>query len=311
MDELFITHGAGLDIHKKVIVATVLTPDLTETCTFGSVTEELLALGDWLMACGVTHVAMEATGVYGKPVVNLLESYEFTAVWVVNPHHIKGMPGRKTDVQDSHWIAYLLRLGALKGRDIPSRPQRELREIVRYRKSLIQLRATEANRIQKVLEGANVKLSRVITDILGVTGQRILAALAAGETDPVALAQLADGRIRASQETLVAALRGVVQRHQQLMLRVQLELITFLDRQIATLNTEISQRLANFDDALTRLETIPGVGRRTAETIIAEVGGDRQRFPSARHLSSWAGFSPGQNESAGKASASRPHPQRQ
>ncbi len=305
MDELFITHGAGLDIHKKVIVATVLTPDLTETRTFGSVTEELLALGDWLMACGVTHVAMEATGVYWKPVVNLLESYEFTAVWVVNPHHIKGMPGRKTDVQDSHWIAYLLRLGALKGSYIPSRPQRELREIVRYRKSLIQLRATEANRIQKVLEGANVKLSSVITDILGVTGQRILAALAAGETDPVALAQLADGRIRASQETLVAALRGVVQRHQQLMLRVQLELITFLDRQIATLNTEISQRLANFDDALTRLETIPGVGRRTAETIIAEVGGDMQRFPSARHLSSWAGFSPGQNESAGKAHPAR------
>lgn len=305
MDALFITHGAGLDIHKKVIVATVLTPDLAETRSFGTVTEELLALGDWLMACRVTHVAMEATGVYWKPVMNLLESYEFTAVWVVNPQQIKGMPGRKTDVQDSYWIAYLLRLGALKGSYIPSRPQRELREIVRYRKSLIQLRATEANRIQKVLEGANVKLGSVITDILGVTGQRILAALAAGETDPVALAQLADGRIRASQEDLAAALRGVVQRHQQLMLRVQLELITFLDRQIATLNTEITARLANFDDALTRLETIPGVGRRTAETIIAEVGVDRQRFPSARHLSSWAGFSPGQNESAGKTHPAR------
>ncbi len=224
------TTGTSL---KKVIVATVLTPDLAETRSFGTVTEELLALGDWLMACRVTHVAMEATGVYWKPVMNLLESYEFTAVWVVNPQQIKGMPGRKTDVQDSYWIAYLLRLGALKGSYIPSRPQRELREIVRYRKSLIQLRATEANRIQKVLEGANVKLGSVITDILGVTGQRILAALAAGETDPVALAQLADGRIRASQEDLAAALRGVVQRHQQLMLRVQLELITFLDRQIA------------------------------------------------------------------------------
>ncbi len=246
MDALFITHGVGLDIHKKVIVATVLTPDLTETRTFGSVTEELLALGNWLMACRVTYVAMEATGVYGKLVVNLLESYEFTAVWVVNPHHITGMPGRKTDVQDSHGIAYLLRLDALKGSDIPSRSQRELQEIVRYRKSLIQLRATEANRIQKVLEGANVKLSRVFTDVLGgVTGQRILA----------------------------AALCGVVQRHQQLMLRVQLELITFLDCQIATLNTKISAPLANFDDALTRLETIPGVGRRTTQTIIAEVGG--------------------------------------
>ena len=303
--DVVVTHGAGLDIHKKVIAATVFTPTLAETRSFGTVTDQLLALGDWLVASGVTHVAMEATGVYWKPVVNVLESYEFDAVLVVNPQTIRGMPGRKTDVQDSQWIASLLRIGALQGSYIPARPQRELRELVRYRTSLIQMRAQEANRLQKVLEGANVKLSSVITDILGVTGQRILAALAAGETDPVSLAQLADGRIRASQEDLAAALHGMIQRHQQWMLTVQWELITCLDRQIATLNTEISARLTQLDDALTRLETIPGVGRRTAEIIIAEVGVDRQRFPSARHLSSWAGFSPGQNESAGTAHPAR------
>ncbi len=276
MLQVVVTHGARLDIHKKVIVATVFTPTLAETRSFGTVTDQLLALGDWLVASGVTHVAMEATGVYGKPVVNVLESYDFVAVWVVNPQTIRGMPGCKTDVQDSQWIASLLRMGALQGSYIPSRPQRKLRELVHYRTSSIQMRTQEANRLQKVLEGANVKLSRVITDILGVTGQRILAALAAGETDPVALAQLADGRIRASQETLVAALHGMVQRHQQWMLTVQWELITCLDRQIATLNTEISARLTQLDDALTRLETIPGVGRRTAE-----MGIDMQRFPPA------------------------------
>ena len=300
MAGLFITHGAGLDIHKKVIVATVLTPTVTETRTFGTLTDDLLTLGDWLLACGVTHVAMEATGVYWKPVVNLFEALDFEAVWVVNPSHIKGMPGRKTDVQDSQWIAHLLRLGVLKGSYIPARPQRELREVVRYRKSLIQARATEANRIQKVLEGSNIKLASVISDVLGVSGQRILAALADGETDPVTLARLADERIRASEEILAAALRGLVERHQQLMLKLQLEHIAFLDQQIVTLNAEIGQRLANFDDVLARLQTIPGVGRRTAETIIAEVGTDMQRFPSARQLVSWAGFSPAQKESAGK-----------
>lgn len=266
--DVVVTHGAGLDIHKKVIVATVITPTLTETRSFGTMTADLLTLADWLQSCGVTHVAMEATGVYWKPVVNLLEAYPFDAVMVVNPQHIKGMPGRKTDVQDSQWIAGLLRIGAMKARDIPPRPQRELRELVRYRTSLQQTRATESNRIQNVLEGANVKLSSVIRDVLGTTGQRMLAALADGETDPTKLADLADPRIRASRETLIAALTGLV-------------------------------------DALTRLQTIPGVERRTAETMIAEIGTDMQRFPSAGHLVAWAGFSPGQDQSAGKARPAR------
>ena len=303
--DVVVTHGAGLDIHKKVIVATVLTPTVTETRSFGTHTPDLLDLADWLQADGVTHVAMEATGVYWKPVVNLLEAYPFDAVLVVNPQHIQGMPGRKTDVQDSQWIAGLLRLGALKASYIPPRPQRELRELVRYRTSLQQTRATESNRIQKVLEGANVKLGSVISDVLGVTGHRILAALADGETDPMKLADLADHRIRASRETLIAALTGLVNAHQRLMLRVQLQHVAFLDRQLTALSQEIATRLINFDDALARLQTIPGVERRTAEVIIAEIGTDMQRFPSAGHLVSWAGFSPGQDESAGKARATR------
>lgn len=303
--DVVVTHGAGLDVHKKVIVATVLTPTVSETRSFGTLTPDLLALADWLQACAVTHVAMEATGVYWKPVVNLLEAYPFEAVLVVNPQHIQGMPGRKTDVQDSQWIAGLLRIGALKASYIPPRPQRELRELVRYRTSLQQTRATETKRIQKVLEGANVKLSSVISDVLGVTGHRILAALATGVTDPGQLADLADPRIRASRETLIRALTGVVNAHQRLMLRAQLDHVAFLDRQITALSEEIATRLANFDDALTRLQTIPGVERRTAEIIIAEIGTDMQRFPSAGHLVSWAGFSPGQHESAGKAQAVR------
>ncbi len=303
--DVVVTHGAGLDIHKKVIVATVITPTLTETRSFGTMTADLLTLADWLQSCGVTHVAMEATGVYWKPVVNLFEAYPFQAVMVVNPQHIKGMPGRKTDAQDSQWIAGLLRIGAMKASDIPPRPQRELRELVRYRTSLQQTRATESNRIQKVLEGANVKLSSVISDVLGTTGQRMLAALADGETDPTKLADLADPRIRASRETLIAALTGLVDAHQRLMLRVQLQHVAFLDRQILALSEEVATRLANFDDALTRLQTIPGVERRTAETIIAEIGTDMQRFPSAGHLVAWAGFSPGQDQSAGKARPTR------
>ena len=297
--DVVVTHGAGLDIHKKVIVATVLTPTLTETQSFGTLTDDLLALADWLVACGVTQVAKEATGVYWKPVVNVLESYEFDAVLVVNPQTIRGMAGRKTDVQDSQWIASLLRIGALKSSYIPPRPQRELRELVRYRTSLIQTRAQETNRLQKVLEGANIKLSSVISDVLGVSGDRILRALAAGESDPQVLARLADGRIRASEETLAAALRGVVQAHQQRMLTVQLQHVHFLDQQIALLSEDIAQRLAQFEAALTRLETIPGVQRRTAEILLAEVGTNMERFPSAPQLVSWAGFSPGQNESAG------------
>lgn len=305
--EPYVTRGAGLDIHKKLIVATVFTPTVTETRSFGTLTADLLTLGDGLTDLGVTHVAMEATGVYWKPIYTVLEQYDFAAVLVVNPQQIHGMPGRKTDVQDSQWIASLLRLGVLKGSYIPDRGQREVRELVRYRKSLTQARTMEVNRIQKVWEGANIKLSSLISDVLGKSGTRILQALAQGETDPAVLAGYADPRIRADQAALIEALRGVVGAHQQFLLGWQLQHITFLDQEIAALSTEIATRLANVEDARTRLESIPGVGRRTAEIIIAETGPDLQRFPSAAHLVSWAGLSPGQNESGGKA---RPAPTR-
>ena len=301
--ETVVTHGAGLDIHKALIVATVVTPTTTETRSFGTLTDDLLTLGDWLTAAGVTHVAMEAAGVYWKPIYNVLEPYEFRAVLVVNPQQIRGMPGRKTDVQDSQWIASLLRVGVWKGSYIPARPQRELRELVRYRQSLIQARTAEVNRIQQGLEGANIKLSRLVSDVLGKSGTQILQALAAGETDPERLVGLVDRRVRADRAALVRALRGLVGAHQQFVLGGQLQHLTFLETEIAALSTEIAQRLANVEDALTRLASIPGVGRRTAETIIAECGTAMQRFPSAVHFVSWAGFSPGQRESGGHAHA--------
>ncbi len=299
--ETVVTHGAGLDIHKALIVATVFTPTDTETRSFGTTTDALLALGDWLTAAGVTHVAMEATGVYWKPIYNVLEQYEFQAVLVVNPQQIKGMPGRKTDVQDSQWIASLLKVGVLKGRDIPARPQREPRELVRYRKSLIQAHTSEVNRIQQGLEGANIKLSSLLSDVVGQSGTRILQALADGETDPERLVALVDHRVRADRADLRRALRGLVGAHQQFLLGWPRQHLTFLETEIAALSTAIAQRLANFEDALTRLATIPGVGRRVAETIVAECGTDMQRFPTAAQFVSWAGFSPGQRQSGGHA----------
>ncbi len=301
--ETVVTHGAGLDIHKALIVATVFTPTDTETRSFGTAKDALLALADWLTAAGVTHVAMEATGVYWKPIYNVLEQFEFAAVLVVNPQQIRGMPGRKTDVQDSQWIASLLKVGVLKGSYIPARPQRELRELVRYRKSLIQAHTSEVNRIQKVLEGANIKISSLLSDVLGKSGTRILQALADGETDPERLVALVDHRVRADRADLRRALRGLVGAHQQFLLGWQLQHLTFLETEVAALSRAIAQRLANFEDALTRLATIPGVGRRVAETIVAECGTDMQRFPSAAQFVSWAGFSPGQRQSGGHAHA--------
>jgi len=301
--ETVVTHGAGLDIHQALIVATVFTPTTSETRSFGTVTDDLLALADWLTAAGVTHVAMEATGVYWKPIYNVLEPFEFAAVLVVNPQQIRGMPGRKTDVQDSQWIAALLKVGVLQGSYLPGRGQRELRELVRYRKSLIPAHTTEVNRIQQVREGANIKLSSRLSDVLGKSGTRILQALADGETDPERLVALVDRRVRADRADLARALRGLVGAHQPFVLGWQLQPLTFLDTEIAALRREIAQRLANFEDALTRLATIPGVGRRVAETLVAECGTDMQRFPSASQFVAWAGFSPGQRQSGGHAHA--------
>ena len=294
----------GLDVHHKTVVAAAITPAGRQTRTFGTMTRDLLHLGDWLVEQGITHVAMESTGVYWKPIHNLLEAAGFTML-VVNAQHIKAVPGRKTDVKDAAWIADLLRHGLLRGSHIPDRARRELRELVRYRKTLVEDRANEVNRIHKVLEGANIKLGAVATDILGVSGRAMLTALVEGTTDPAALAALAKGRLRTKQPALQQALCGSMGPHQQLVLRSQLQHIDFLDRQIDQLSAEIAQRLAPHTEALTRLDTIPGVGRRTAEVLVAEIGTDMQRFPTAGHCAAWAGMCPGQNESGGKRRSGR------
>ena len=289
---------AGLDVHKKTVVASVLSPEGQETRTFGTMTRDLLLLADWLTERGVTHVAMESTGVYWKPVYNLLED-QFTLL-VVNAHHIKAVPGHKTDVKDAEWIADLLRHGLVRGSFIPSRPQRELRELTRARRSLIQQRSQVANRIQKVLEGANIKLASVATDVVGVSGRAMLEAMVAGTEDPQVLAEMARGTLRKKTQALEEELEGLVGPHQRLLLGTHLRHLDFLDGEIVRLDEEVAARLRPFEQVLERVDAIPGIGRRVAEDILAEIGTDMSRFPTAAHLASWARVCPGNNESAGK-----------
>ncbi|WP_232318330.1 IS110 family RNA-guided transposase [Salisediminibacterium beveridgei] len=252
-----------------------------------------------------THVAMESTGVYWKPIYNLLELESELKVFVVNAQHIKQVPGRKTDVKDAEWIAELLKHGLLKPSYIPDRPQRELRELVRYRRSLIDERAREANRIQKVLEGANIKLGSVATNILGVSGRLILRDLIHGHTDAKALAQHSKRNLRKKIHLLERSLNGLIGSHQRKMLKTQLEHIEFLEKQIDEITQEIDSRMTPFEEDLERLDSIPGIGRVTAQHLIAEIGTNMDRFASADHLTSWAGLAPGQNESAGKKRSAR------
>lgn len=289
----------GLDVHKKSITACIVTTRGKEIKTFGTVTSDILQLADWIRETKCTHVAMESTGVYWKPVYNLLELQEVELL-VVNAHHIKAVPGRKTDVKDAEWIADLLRHGLLKGSYIPSREQRELRELVRYRKSLIEERAREANRLQKVLEGCNIKLSSVVSNILGVSSRSMIEAIINGIEDPILLAQLSKGKMKKKVGDLEQALLGITGIHQKKILSAQLKHIDFLDEQIEQLDSAIGEQLSPFKEDLELLETIPGVGVRTAELLLAEIGSNLNRFPTDAHLSSWAGMAPGNNESAGK-----------
>jgi transposase len=293
----------GLDIHKKLIVACSIVPDSggkprKQVRMFGTMSDDLQQLSNWLAEQGVTHVAMESTASYWKPVFNVLEE-RFELV-LVNAQHLKVVPGRKTDVKDAEWIADLLRHGLLKASYVPDREQRELRELVRYRTSLVQEHTAAANRLQKVLEGANIKLASVASDVLGRSGREMLEALVAGQTDVAAMAELARGRMRDKRTMLERALAGRFGPHQRYLVAEILAHIDFLDETIARLSAEIAQRERPFEVVLDRLDTIPGVGRRIAEIIVAEVGPDVQRFPSPGHLASWAGLCPGQNESAGK-----------
>ena len=301
--ELLYERCCGLDVHKKTVVACRVTPDETgaprkEVRTFGTMTRDLLQLSDWLKEGGCTHVAMESTGVYWKPVYTLLEG-EFELL-VVNARHIKAVPGRKTDVRDAEWIADLLRHGLLKGSFIPSAPQRELRELTRHRATLVEERAQAAHRLLKVLEEANVKLGSVVSDIQGKSARAILEAVLRGEEDPEALADLAKGRLKEKREELARAVEGRLRPHHRLLVRQHLEHIDFLNAAIEEVSREVEARLRPFDAAIRRLDEIPGVNRRIAEVILAEAGGEMERFPSAAHLSSWAGMCPGNCESAGK-----------
>src|SRR3954452_21803638 len=268
--EVLHTCCCGLDVHKETVVACLIHSEAQgqrrkEIRTFGTMTTALQVLADWLRAAGCTHVALESTGVYWQPVYNLLEA-QFTVV-VVNAAHIKAVPGRKTDVKDAEWIADLLRHGLLRGSFIPDRPQRELRDLTRTRTTLVDERSAAVNRLQKVLEDANLKLAGVATDVAGASGRAILAALLAGETDPVALAELAKGRLRAKRADLERALSGRLTAHHRLLLTTHLAHIDFLDEEIARLSAAIAERLRPLEAELARLDTIPGVDRQTAEVL--------------------------------------------
>jgi transposase len=306
--QVLYTHCAGLDVHKKTVVACLITPALQggwqhETRTFGTMTRDLLALSDWLLTAGCTHVAMESTGEYWKPVFNILEAH--FAVLLVNAQHIKAVPGRKTDVKDAQWIAELLQHGLLRASFIPPPAQRELRELTRHRSTFVRERATLVNRVQKVLESANIKLASVATDVLGVSGRAILQALIAGESAPGAMAELAKGRLRTKREQLSQALEGRVQAHHRFVLTELLGQIDSLEDTIGRFNEQIEAYRAPFAAAVEWLDTIPGVGQEIAEVIVAEMGADMSRFPTARHLAAWAGVAPGNHESAGKRRTGR------
>jgi transposase len=294
-------------VHKKTVVVHVITPEVRETRTFGTMTEQLWELVTWLQSLGVVDVAMESTGVYWKPLYNILEAAAMRPV-VANARHIKAVPGRKTDVCDAEWIADLHRHGLLPTSFIPGRAQRELRELVRYRRSVIQERAREASRIQKILEGANIKLGSVASDVLGVSGREMLRQIIAGVDDAEQLASLARGKLKDKHEDLVRALRGVIGAHQRLLLAEQLHHLEELDGRIARLSQEVERRMAPFAEALAALDTIPGVGLRTGEDVLAEIGADMSRFPSAQHLASWAKVCPGNHQSAGRRHSGRTGP---
>jgi transposase len=298
----------GIDVHKRSVTACVLTPGeggrpAKEVRTFETMTDSLLVLGDWLASVGVTHVAMESTGVYWKPLWNLFEE-RFTLL-LVNAAHVKVVPGRKRDVGDAEWLADLLRHGLVRGSFVPDRPARELRELTRYRSSLVRERSAEVNRLQKTLEGANLKLASVVSDVTGVSARAMLAELVAGQEDGAVLADLARGQLRHKLPALERALTGRMSSHQRFMLTQHLTHIDDLDAQIERVGEQIAERMVPFDAAITILDSIPGIGRWSAEVIVAEIGTDMSRFPTAGHLASWAGMCPGHDESAGKRRAGK------
>ncbi len=303
--DVIVDRCAGLDVHKKTVMATVRTPDgsggrATQTREFLTFTGRLVELRDWLMSEGVTQVAMEATGVYWKPVWHVLEDADSFELLLVNPAHFKNLPGRKTDVKDSEWLAQLLECGLLRGSFIPPAKVAKLRDLTRYRTKIVQERVRETQRIQKLLEDAGIKLDSVATDVLGKSCRRMLEALIAGERDPEVLAEMALTRMRPKIGTLREALVGRFDDHHAFLLRMHLDHVDELSSIEARLDDQVDGLMAPFAEAATRLLTIPGVGKRVAEVIVAEIGVDMSRFPTDKHLASWVGLCPGHHESAGK-----------
>lgn len=301
--EVIVERSAGLDVHKDVVAVTVRVPGpngevVRHQAEFATFTDDLCGLRDWLVAFGVTRVGMEATGVYWKPVYYVLE--EELECWVLNARHMHNVPGRKTDMADSDWICRLVRFGLVRPSFVPPKPIRELRSLTRYRRSRIEERTRETQRLDKVLQDAGVKLSSVASDIRGRSGRDMLDALVAGTRDPEVLAELAQGRLRAKIPMLQAALKGRFGPNHAVVIGEILAHIDYIDESIGRLQAGIDELISPFADARDRLCTIPGVDTILAEAIIAEIGVDMSAFPTASHLASWAGMCPGQHESAGK-----------
>lgn len=297
MDVLF-THCAGLDVHKKTVVACALVSGQRFLRRFATTWAGLQALDGWLTGLGVTHVAMESTGVYWKPVYNVLSSH--LQVWVVNARDLKQVPGRKTDVCDAEWICRLMGHGLLKPSFVPPVAQRDLRDLTRYRRRLVEERTAASNRLEKVLEDANVKLSSVVSKLQGVSARAMLEALAAGESDPGRIADLAKGSLRSKRAELEAALVGQVREHHRFLVRQLLDHLDELNQRIAALSQRIAQLTAPYEEVIQRLCAIPGIHRTIAEVILAEIGPDVAPFPTAQHLASWACLCPGNDISANK-----------
>jgi len=293
---------AGIDVHKKQVTVCVMVGEgqkvQTELKSFGTTTPELLELSDWLNSFGVTQVGLESTGVYWKPVYNLLEGH--FELWLVNAQHIKAVPGRKTDVKDAQWLAQLLRHGLVRKSFVPPLSQRQLRELTRHRSNLVGRKGQVTNEVHKLLESTNIKLGDVATDITGVSARLMLDQIVQGQTDAEILADLAKGRLRHKMERLKLALQGKVEAHHKLILAQLLAEMDWLEEQIEEVGGEIAQRLAADQELIDRLDEVPGINERVAQVLIAELGTDMRRFGSASHLVSWAGMCPGQNESAGK-----------
>ena len=301
---------AGIDVHKKSIVVNLLRRgvtgqrDLDEVKSFGTMTRDLLTAAGWMEQAGCGHVAMESTGVYWKPIYNILAA-EGLEVLLVNAQHIKNVPGRKTDVLDCQWIGQLLQHGLLRGSFIPPEPIRELRDLTRQRKQLVRQRASCVQRIQKVLEDANIKLSSVATDVVGKSGWDMLNKIVTGETDAATMAALARGRLKSKKDQLIPALEGRVTDHHRFLLRQHMQQIEFLDTMISEYEQRIEEQMHPFSEYVRVLDTIPGINPIAAAAVIAELGANMDQYPNEHHLSSWAGMCPGNNESAGKHRSGR------